>query len=117
MNQSQPLNLISGTLLLFALLISLAPVVGAPARARTVPASVATPSGQAALAYDAPRGTSFDVFRKGPGDADFLKVGDDLIVKILTLTGLAAGNHEFKVLPRNSRGTGPESDASLVNVG
>ena len=65
---------------------------------------------------DAPRGTSFDYFRKGPGDADFIKVGDDLIVKTLTLTGLVAGAHEFKVLARNSRGLGPESTVSLVNV-
>ena len=70
----------------------------------------------ATLVCDAPRGTSFDYFRKGPGDADFIKVGDDLLVKTLTLTGLVAGNHEFKVLARNSRGTGPESAVSLVNV-
>lgn len=73
-------------------------------------------AGQVALAYDAPRGTSFDVFRKGPGDADFIRVGDDLIVKTLALTGLVAGPHEFKVLPRNSRGLGPESDVSAVDV-
>jgi len=31
-------------------------------------------------------------------------------------TGLAAGAHEYKVIPRNSRGDGPESAVSVVNV-
>lgn len=85
--------------------------------AQAVITSATSPAaGQAVIVCDAPRGTSFDYFRKGPGDADFIKVGDDLIVKTLTLTGLVAGAHEFKVLARNSRGTGPESDVSLVNV-
>ncbi len=30
--------------------------------------------------------------------------------------GLPAGAHEYKVVGRNSRGTGPESDVSVVNV-
>jgi len=96
--------------------IPTAPAQQPPAKA-VISSATSPAAGQAVLAYDAERGTSFDVFRKGPADADFLKVGDDLIVKTLTLTGLVAGNHEFKVLPRNSRGTGPESDVSLVTVG
>lgn len=96
--------------------IPTAPAQQPPAKA-VITSATSPAAGQAALVYEAERGTSFDVFRKGPGDADFIKVGDDLIVKTLTLTGLVAGNHEFKVLPRNSRGTGPESDVSLVSVG
>lgn len=95
--------------------IPTAPAQQPPAKA-VITSATSPAAGTATIVYEAERGTSFDVFRKGPGDADFLKVGDDLIVKTLTLTGLVAGNHEFKVLPRNSRGTGPESDVSLVNV-
>lgn len=96
--------------------IPTAPAQQPPAKA-TVTSATSPAAGTATLAYDAERGTSFDIFRKGPGDADFLKVGDDVLVKTFTLTGLVAGNHEFKVLPRNSRGTGPESDVIAVNVG
>jgi len=95
--------------------IPTAPAQQPPAQA-VITSATSPAAGEAVLVYDAERGTSFDVFRKGPGDADFIKVGDDLIVKTLTLTGLVAGTHEFKVLPRNSRGTGPESEVSAVNV-
>lgn len=95
--------------------IPTAPAQQPPAKA-VITSATSPAAGQATIVCDAERATSFDYFRKGPGDADFLKVGDDLIVKTLTLTGLVAGPHEFKVLPRNSRGTGPESDVSAVNV-
>ncbi|MFM8471349.1 MAG: LamG-like jellyroll fold domain-containing protein [Limisphaerales bacterium] len=43
-------------------------------------------------------------------------VADDIIVTTYNATGLVAGAHEYKVAGRNSRGTGPESDVSVVNV-
>lgn len=96
--------------------IPTAPAQQPPAQA-VISSATSPAAGQAVIVCDALRGTSFDYFRKGPGDADFIKVGDDLIVKTLTLNGLVAGTHEFKVLPRNSRGIGSESDVSAVNVG
>jgi len=38
-------------------------------------------------------------------------------VTIYNATGLVVGAHEYKVIGRNSRGAGPESDVSVVNVG
>ena len=46
----------------------------------------------------------------------FAVVADDIIVTTYNATGLAAGAHEYKVVGRNSRGPGPESDVSVVNV-
>lgn len=54
--------------------------------------------------------------RKGPGDADFVKVTDDIITKFYDATGLAAGAHDFKGVGRNSKGDGPASNVSTVNV-
>ena len=67
--------------------------------------------------YDAPHSTSWDVFRKGPGQTAFVKVANDVIVKTYNASGLAAGTYEFKVIGRNSRGDGPESAVSIVVVG
>lgn len=72
---------------------------------------------QAHLAYDAPHGTTFDVYRKGPGDAAFILVAEDTIDKTYNASGLVPGNHDFKVVARNSKGTGPASDVSVVAVG
>ena len=66
--------------------------------------------------YDADHATQFDVLHKGPGDAAFSVVADDVIVKVYDATGLAAGNHEYKVIGRNSRGDGPESAVSTIVV-
>ena len=66
-------------------------------------------AGAAHFDYDAAHGTSWDVFHKGPGQPAFVKVASDVIVKAYDTTGLAAGAHEYKVVPRNSRGDGPAS--------
>ena len=73
-------------------------------------------AGLAHLEFNAPHMTSADVFRKGPGEADFVKVADDIITKTYDATGLAVGAHDFKVVGRNSRGDGPASAVSTVNV-
>jgi hypothetical protein len=67
--------------------------------------------------YDAPHSTSWDVFRKGPGDADFVKVANDVIVKTYDATGLVAGAYECKVVGRNSKGDGLASAVSTITVG
>ena len=69
------------------------------------------------LVYDAAHGTQFDVLHKGPGDAAFSVVADDVIVKTYDTSGLAAGSHEYKVIGRNSQGSGPESAVSTIVVG
>lgn len=72
--------------------------------------------GAAHVVYDADGATDWDVLHKGPGDATFTLVADDVIVKVYDTTGLAAGSHEYKVIGRNSRGVGPESDVATINV-
>jgi len=82
-----------------------------------ITAATSPAAGAAHLEFDAPHMTSADVFRKGPGDAAFVKVASDIITKFYDATGLAAGLHEFKVIGRNSKGDGPESAVSGVAVG
>jgi hypothetical protein len=80
--------------------------------------SVATSpaAGQAHLEFDALHATSFDVLHKGPGDTDFTTVANDIIEKIYNASGLAPGNHDYKVIGQNSRGNGPESTVSNIAV-
>ena len=73
-------------------------------------------AGAAHFDYDAPRSTSWDVFRKGPGQTAFVKVANDVIVKSYDAAGLVAGAYEFKVIGRNSRGDGPASAVSTITV-
>lgn len=96
--------------------IPTAPAQQAPGQA-VITEATSPAAGAAHLVYDAPHGTSFDVFRKGPGDADFVLVADDTIDKTYNASGLVAGTHDFKVVPRNSKGTGPASEVSAVAVG
>ncbi|MEN9576041.1 MAG: hypothetical protein RL514_3896 [Verrucomicrobiota bacterium] len=81
-----------------------------------ITAATSPGAGQAHLEFNAPHMTSGDVLHKAPGAPAFVKVADDIIEKFYNATGLAAGAHEYKVIPRNSRGDGPESAVSVVNV-
>jgi len=72
--------------------------------------------GQGHLEFNALHATSFDVVHKGPGQTEFTKVADDIIEQVYNANGLAAGNHEYKVIGQNSRGNGPESAISIVAV-
>ena len=96
--------------------IPTAPATQSPGQAVITSAS-SPAAGAVHFDYDAPHGTSWDVFRKGPGDAAFVKVASDVIVKSYDATGLAAGDYEFKVVGRNSKGDGPESAVSTITVG
>lgn len=73
-------------------------------------------AGAAHLVYDADGATDWDVLHKGPGDAAFSVVADDVIVKVYDATGLAAGNHEYKVIGRISQGDGPENAVATIVV-
>lgn len=81
-----------------------------------ITAATSPGAGQAHLEFEAPHMTSGDVLHKAPGAPDFVKVADDIIEKFFNATGLAPGAHEYKIIPRNSRGDGPESAVSVVNV-
>ena len=92
------------------------PSTQAPAKA-VIAVATSPAAGEAHLEFSATHATSYDVLHKGPGDAAFTVVADDIIVTTYNAIGLAAGAHEYKVEGRNSRGTGPDSDVSVVNVG
>lgn len=81
-----------------------------------ITAATSPGAGQARLVFSALHATSYDVLHKGPGDAAFTVVADDIIVTTYNATGLVAGVHEYKVVGRNSRGSGPESNVSVVTV-
>ncbi|MEN9576123.1 MAG: hypothetical protein RL514_3978 [Verrucomicrobiota bacterium] len=79
--------------------------------------NAASPSaGEAEFDYTALHGTSFDIYRQGPGQPAFVKVASDVIVKHYRATGLPAGAYDFKVIAHNSRGDGPASAVSVINV-
>ena len=91
------------------------PAQQAPGKA-LISTATSPAAGAVHLDFSAPRATSYDVLHKGPGDAAFTLVAEDIIVTTYNATGLVTGTHEYKVVGRNSRGAGPESDASVVNV-
>jgi hypothetical protein len=92
------------------------PAQQAPAKA-VITVATSPAAGTAHLEFSANHATSYDVLHKGPADSVFTVVADDIIVTIYNATGLVVGAHEYKVIGRNSRGAGPESDVSVVNVG
>ena len=91
------------------------PSTQAPNKA-VISAATSPAAGEAHLEFDATHGTSFDVLHKGPGATTFTLVAEDIIQTTYNATGLAAGAHAYKVIGRNSRGAGPASDVSTVNV-
>lgn len=74
-------------------------------------------TGVASITYESDHATTFDVFHKGPGEAVFAKILSDVAETQFTSDLLPLGNHDFKVVGKNSRGDGPESDVSTVAVG
>ena len=91
------------------------PATQAPTKA-VISSATGPAAGTLQATGDADHATSFDWFRKGPGAAAFVKVADDVIQRTYHATGLAAGSYEIKLVGRNSRGPGPASDVSTVNV-
>lgn len=72
--------------------------------------------GAVVLEFDATHATSFQVWAKGPGEAQFALVGDSIRPGNFSAIGLAAGNHEYQVVGVNSRGEGPASTPTVVSV-
>ena len=73
-------------------------------------------AGMVHLLFNAEHATSFKVYRKGPGDADFAEVADVLRPGEYTAAQLAAGVYFFAVAGVNSQGTGPRSAPAQVQV-
>ena len=68
------------------------------------------------LKFDATHATSFQVWLKAPGEAQFVLVGDSIRPGSFSASGLAAGNHEYQIVGVNSRGEGPASATASVSV-
>ena len=80
-------------------------------------------AGNVHLTFDAAGATSFQVWHKGPGDAVFALA--DTVLRAISgagkaadylKSGLAGGQHEYKVVGVNSRGEGLASGAVSVGV-
>jgi len=92
-----------------------APSTQAPAQAQITVAE--SPSfGAVRLVVEAEHATSFEIWRKGPADEEFVKVADVLKPGDYTDSGLDAGDYEFKAFGVNSRGEGPVSAVVTVTV-
>lgn len=72
--------------------------------------------GEVVLEFSAEHATSFSVWHKGPGDAQFLEVGQSLVPGEYAATGLPVGEHAYQVVGQNSRGNGPASEPTIVEV-
>jgi hypothetical protein len=72
--------------------------------------------GAVRLEFDADRATSFQVWHKGPGEAQFAQVGDSIRPGNYTAFGLAAGQHEYQIVGVNSRGEGTASEPVSISV-
>ena len=68
------------------------------------------------LEFEANHATSFQVWHKGPSDPAFEKVADVLLPGIYNAIELEAGAHEYEIVGENSRGAGPASAPTAVNV-
>jgi hypothetical protein len=73
-------------------------------------------SGRLWIEFDAGHASRFNVWRKGPMDADFLLVAEDVTEHTFETNGLAAGLYLVKVAGKNSKGIGPESDPVTIAV-
>ena len=89
------------------------PSTQAPGQA-VVTAATSPAAGAARLEFGAAHATSFLVLHKGPGDEGFKQVADVLLPGVYDATGLAEGQHEFKIVPENSRGRGPEGALATI---
>jgi hypothetical protein len=69
----------------------------------------------AKLIFDAPNATSFDVLYQSPAEEPYHVVAEDIIEREF-IADVVTGENNFKVVGRNSRGNGPESDVTDVTA-
>ena len=74
-------------------------------------------AGELTAGFTAVRGATYDVYRKGPGDAAFVKVVNLSTASEYRATGLPAGTHLLQAQAHNSGGYGPLSGEQSVVVG
>ena len=74
------------------------------------------PDGSVKLSLDAARATNFKLLHKGPDDADFAVLAENLTEKTFTHLALALGGHTYKVVGINSAGAGVESLPFIITV-
>jgi hypothetical protein len=91
------------------------PATQLPAQAALTLAQSPAP-GQVHLEYSAAHATSYDVLHKGPGETEFTIAADDVIETAYNAAELPAGEHEYKVIGQNSRGSGEEGEVAGVRV-
>lgn len=72
--------------------------------------------GSNSMTLFAPHASKYDLFRKGPGETEFTKVGADIDEGLHVETGLTPGDYQYKLIGKNSRGSGPESEIIGVTV-
>jgi hypothetical protein len=70
-------------------------------------------SGTARIRYHADGATSYDVLYLAPGATDYITLTEDNIAKEYLVT-VTPGDNKIKVVGRNSRGPGPESEVTTV---
>lgn len=74
-------------------------------------------AGELTAGFTAARAATFDFYRKGPGDADFVKVVHLSTSNEYSATGLPPGTYLVKAQAHNSGGYGPLSAQQSVVVG
>jgi hypothetical protein len=87
-----------------------------PPQKAVITALTANPDASFRVQFTAPGATSFDVFFRIQPAAAWTLTGDDIIERELDIPRSIPGaaTYEVKVVPRNSRGTGPESDVATL---
>ena len=68
------------------------------------------------LSFDGARATSFTLLHKGPASPAFSVLADGLTLKSFEHATGEAGEHQYKLIPHNSAGDGPESVVLTVQV-
>ena len=71
--------------------------------------------GAVRLEFAAERATSFQVWHKGPGEAQFTKA-DEALDGVYVKTGLSEGQHQYQAVGVNSRGEGEASAPVSLGV-
>jgi hypothetical protein len=77
---------------------------------------VDTAPGSVSMSLYANHATKYDVYRMGPGETEFTKVGSDVPEGLYVETGLTPGDYQYKAIGKNSRGSGPEGETASVTV-
>jgi hypothetical protein len=73
-------------------------------------------SGEGLLKFNAPNATLFDVWVQRPADPDFVLETANFTGTELLVTNVPPGTTRAKVVPKNSRGEGPESEVAELTI-